>query len=411
MEEFSYDTLQKNLAKTGAGKEDSLVKVNAHIHTPYSFSAFEDVEHPFRLAAAEGIGVLGINDFYTTDGYSEFAEFALKYRIFPLFNIEFMALQKELQQAGIRVNDPQNPGRTYLSGKGLRFPVSMGKESSLKMTSLQQESNRQTYQMIERLNDFLLSIGAGLQLDAKTVHKRLARNLFRERHIAAAIRQAVIEKYNSSEDCRNAFKAIFSGVEPSSDISNTAQLENEIRNRLLKVGGPAYVAEDEKAFLSLPEVIDLIRDAGGIPCYPVLLDDPKGNITDFERDFETLASTLREKGIYMIELIPGRNDAGILRKFVHFFDSQGFVVTFGSEHNTPQLDPLAITCRHSITLDDQLLEINYRGAAIIAAHQYLVSRGKTGFPADHFPSSDTLNDLATLGKRIIYCFVNPSCHE
>lgn len=413
MKEILYDAIHDNLAKAGSCAEsaDSPVKVNAHIHTPYSFSAFNDVQHPFRMAEEEGIGVLGINDFYTTDGYSEFAEFAMKYRIFPLFNIEFMALQKEEQHAGIRVNDPQNPGRTYISGKGLRFPVSMGSESVRTMTSLQEESNRQTYQMMDRLNEFLLSVGAGLHFDAEAIHKRLARNLFRERHIAAAIRQAVVDKYTSGEDIRSAFKAIFSGIEPVSDIGNTAQLENEIRNRLLKAGGPAYVPEDEKAFLSLPDVIALIRDAGGIPCYPVLLDDPKGNFTDFEGDFEALASTLREKGIYMIELIPGRNDAGILKKFVHYFDTQGFVVTFGSEHNTPQLDPLTISCRNAVPLDKHLLEINYRGAAIIAAHQYLVSRGESGFPADHFPLMDTLDALATLGKKVISCFINSSYHE
>lgn len=408
MKEILYDTIHEYLSKAGSFGENgnAPVKVNAHIHTPYSFSAFDDVEHPFRLAKEEGIGVLGINDFYTTDGYSEFAEFAVKYRIFPLFNIEFMALQKAEQQAGIRVNDPQNPGRTYISGKGLRFPVSMGTDSLRKMTSLQEESNRQTYQMIDRLNEFLSTIDAGLHFDAAAIHKRQARNLFRERHIAAAVRQVVMDINSSADDIRSAFKDIFSGVEPVSDISNTAQLENEIRNRLLKAGGPAYVAEDEKAFLSLPEVIALIRDAGGIPCYPVLLDDPKGNFTDFEEDFDALAKNLRDKEIYMIELIPGRNDAGILKKFVQYFDSLGFVVSFGSEHNTPQLDPLTITSRKAVPLDKYLLEINYRGAAIIAAHQYLVSMGQPGFPAENFPSVETLDALAKLGKKVIYCFNN-----
>ncbi len=44
-------------------------KVNGHIHTPYSFSAFHSMEQPFVMAREEGIAVLGINDFYTMDGY------------------------------------------------------------------------------------------------------------------------------------------------------------------------------------------------------------------------------------------------------------------------------------------------------------------------------------------------------
>ena len=44
--------------------------VNAHLHTPYSFSAFKDITQAMNMAVAEGVRVMGINDFYTTDGYA-----------------------------------------------------------------------------------------------------------------------------------------------------------------------------------------------------------------------------------------------------------------------------------------------------------------------------------------------------
>ena len=72
------------------------------------------------------------------------------------------------------------------------------------------------------------------------------------------------------------FKKIFSGKEPKSAMGNIAGLENEIRGNLLKSGGAAFVTEDPKAFLSLEEVKNIIIDAGGIPCYPVLLDFGNG---------------------------------------------------------------------------------------------------------------------------------------
>ena len=62
--------------------------INGHIHTPHSFSAFSEIKQAFEMAKAEGISVLGINDFYTSDGYNEFAELAVANNIFPLFNIE-----------------------------------------------------------------------------------------------------------------------------------------------------------------------------------------------------------------------------------------------------------------------------------------------------------------------------------
>ena len=70
-------------------------KSNAHIHTPYSFSSFENIVQIFELAVKEDIKILGINDFIVTQGYKEFFDNAIKYKIFPLFNIEFIGLIKE----------------------------------------------------------------------------------------------------------------------------------------------------------------------------------------------------------------------------------------------------------------------------------------------------------------------------
>lgn len=403
---YQFSVSNSHSGKDNRGIGEDIISINGHIHTPHSFSAFNSMEQPFQMAAEEEISVLGINDFYTTDGYSEFAKWAKAYRVFPLFNIEFMALQKEWQKTGMRVNDPQNPGRTYLSGKGLSFPVSAGEKSIKKLKTLQKESNRQTWQMIDKLNDFLATSSLSIRFDASTVQKELARNLLRERHIATAVRIAIFERYDTETERINAFTELFSGQAPKSSIQNLAALENEIRNKLLKSGGPAYVAEDEKAFLSLEEVIEIIHDFGGIPCYPVLLDDANGKFTDFEANFATMAKTLKSNRIYMIELIPGRNDCTILKNFVEYFDAEGFAITFGSEHNTPQLDKLTISCRGGTPLDDELRRINYKGTAEIAAHQYLMANGKPGFPTSHFPDKNQFTELETIGKKVISNFIN-----
>jgi len=51
-----------------------MLKVNAHLHTPFSFSAFRDIDEALDRAVAEEVKVLGINDFYTAEGYQEWAE-------------------------------------------------------------------------------------------------------------------------------------------------------------------------------------------------------------------------------------------------------------------------------------------------------------------------------------------------
>jgi hypothetical protein len=388
-------------------KKQPVPEINGHIHTPHSFSAFSSIDLAFQMARHEGISVLGINDFYTTDGYEEFAEMAMRFNIFPLFNIEFIGLQKDLQEAGIRVNDPNNPGRTYFSGKGLRYPVKMSENSSKKIKTLQEESNRQTYQMVEKLNAFFAENQINLHFDTAKLQQKLAKNLFRERHIAQAIRLTIFEEESTADGRKRLFEKLFSGKALKAPLGRAASIENEIRSNLLKAGGTAFVPEDPKAFLSLEEVLGIITDAGGIPCYPVLLDDANGNFTDYEADKEKLLKELVKNDVFCIELIPGRNDYEILKDFVSFFHQNGFVITFGTEHNTPQLDPLKVSCRGGVPLDNELMEINYEGAAIIAAHQYLLSLGMAGYLDGRKAKIAEKEKFVELGKAVIAYFQKP----
>lgn len=402
----SFPDKQVLLTEAKSKSATRFLLVNGHFHTPFSFSAFTEIEQPFQMAKAEGVQVLGINDFYTTDGYPEFAALAQYYKIFPLFNIEFMALQSDLQEQGVRVNDPANPGRTYMSGKGLSYPFNIGGPEKALLEQVQHESNVQTAEMVEKLNAFLQEIGSDIQFSFDELKAKYAKNMLRERHIAKALRIAIDEKFAAESGKKTFYLKIFSGKEPKSALNDVAGLENEIRGNLLKAGGKAFVPEDPKAFLSLEQVNRLIISAGGIPCYPVLLDDPKGVCTDFEADADKLYQRLVDRNIFSIELIPGRNDFTILKKFVQFFRSKNFVISFGTEHNTPQLDPVKVSCRGGVPLDDDLNRIGYEGACIIAAHQYLVANGEEGFlRTDGTGKTDEYDSFVELGNAVIKKFV------
>ncbi len=125
-------------------------EANAHIHTPYSFSAFSDLDSIFKMAVSEKVTVLGINDFYVTDGYDSFHKGCIENKIFPLFNIEFIGLLKEEQKNGIRINDPNNPGRIYFSGKGLDYPFHTGFMLRKQLKSVIRESQIQIKAMISK---------------------------------------------------------------------------------------------------------------------------------------------------------------------------------------------------------------------------------------------------------------------
>lgn len=59
------------------------------MHTPYSFSAFRDIDDALDRAATENVKVVGINDFYTTAGYDEWAVGCEKenYTLFSISNL------------------------------------------------------------------------------------------------------------------------------------------------------------------------------------------------------------------------------------------------------------------------------------------------------------------------------------
>lgn len=382
-------------------------EVNGHIHTPYSFSAFSSVNPIFEMAVKEDIRILGINDFYTTGGYLEFHENALENWVFPLFNIEFIALDRELQKKGVRVNDPNNPGRTYFSGKGLDFPESLDAAHAEIVKTIKAESLHQVAIMVDKTNSVLAGIHSDLRLDYQDILKNYARDIVRERHIAKALRISIFQEFSTIGERKAFLTTLYDGKEPKANLESNSAVEIEIRNNLLKAGGKAFVEEDEKAFLSLDAVIDIIVNAGGIPCYPVLLDDPKGNITDYEVDKEALLAELSRKKIFCIELIPGRNDAGILEDFVQFFHSKEFIILFGTEHNTPDMIPLTVSCRHQVRLPDELKKISFDSACIIAAHQYLRAQGFES-QVMHWNEldSDQKKSILTLGKAVVYHFTN-----
>lgn len=358
----------------------NLPKVNAHLHTPFSFSAFRDIDDALDRAVAEKVKVVGINDFYTAEGYEEWMEGCYKRGLYPLFGIEFISLNEEDQKAGLRVNDPGNPGRTYISGKGLLQPFKLSEPYASQLTNVRTEANKQVEAMCEKLNGILTAKNVGFVLDMDWIKDNLSKGSVRERHLAKALRLKVYE--NSGDNptsIKNLLEEIFDGKELKSDTENLAGVENEIRANLLKAGGSAFVPETVEAFLPMQTVCKIILAAGGIPTYPFLADDAQGNYTDFERDLEHVAKQLTERGFHSVEFITTRNDMNLLEKYATYLHNQGFIVTLGSEHNSPSMEPIELFARNQTPLSEKLLRVNYEGACIIAAHQHLVAQGLSGY--------------------------------
>jgi hypothetical protein len=376
--------------------------VNAHMHTPFSFSAFTEISDALDRSINENVKVVGINDFYTTDGFEEWADGCVKRKLFPLFNIELISLNRADQAAGIKVNDPNNPGRTYLSGKGLAFPSKLDEPFASILESVKIESNLQVQEMCAKLNEVLAGFNAGFQLDFEEIKATLTKGMVRERHLAKALREKIASQIASTEEQQTFYKTVFGGKALKSAIGNFAAIENEIRGNLLKAGGAAFIPESPEAFLDMEMVCKIILNAGGIPTYPFLADDNNGNFTDFEGDKVTALKVLRERNIWSIELIPTRNSLAVLEDYVVYFSKNGMVVTLGSEHNTPAMEPIELFARNSTPLSKKVLDINYEGACITAAHQYLVATEGSGYlDKTGKPDLTQKDTFVTLGKALI----------
>jgi hypothetical protein len=322
-----------------------------------------------------------------------------------------MGLIKQYQNNGIRVNDPNNPGRIYMSGKGLLYPFRLRKELLDKIIRVREASNKQTEQMTLKANHYFTEKGIPIKLDYDTIQKNYTKGLVRERHISKAIRLEIERLQIDRLEVREFLKKLYNGRATAVETENFSALENEIRNNLLKAGSPAFVAEDKNAFLDIDEIIEIIIDSGGIPCYPALLDDSMGNYTDFEKDWDNMHRELTAMNIGCIELIPPRNSQETLYKFVKYFNERKYIITFGTEHNTPEMTNLTVSCRHNDPLRDYLLKITYKGSCVIAAHQHVKKFGvksselrvlEGGYlDENNKPKREHINEFAEYGNKII----------
>ncbi|MCK4745631.1 MAG: hypothetical protein KAT15_01280, partial [Bacteroidales bacterium] len=390
-----------------SARDRDIPQVNAHLHTPHSFSFFKSIPGIFEQALKENVRVLGINDFFLADGFREFYEEGLKSRIFPMFNIEIVGLMLKEQYDRFRINDPVNPGRTYLSGKGLDYPFHLDESLACRLQNASFEIQLYTKEIIEKAGKILQEVAPGLTLKYSEVKRIFAREFVTERHISRAIRTLIFDKFPDASDRKKILMKLCEMQECTADMSDYACVENMIRTHFLKSGGRAFVAEESSAFLPVSEALQIILSAGGIPCYSVLLDDDKGRCTEYEANKQILLNELLAHNIQCIEFIPSRNHPDILKDYARFFRKNDFLVLFGTAHSTPEQKPLRVCTRDGEYLDEELTGIAIDGASIIAAHQYLRARKERGYVGpEGIPQKDRINEFIALGKAVIHKFIS-----
>jgi hypothetical protein len=391
--------------------ESTPIRSNAHIHLPPNFSAFETVSQAVELAAEQGVEVLGASNYYDYHVYGEFAHEAKRYGIFPLYGLEIITLVDDLLQKGVKINDPGNPGKFYLCGKGITQFAPMNDEGCALLAVIRQNDSKRMAEMAAKMAEIFAANGIDTGLSASLIKGDIARRndcptdtvYLQERHLAQAFQEAIFEHTNSSE--RPAVLEKLFGTPSKADQDDAPAIQGEIRSYLMKAGKAAFVDE---TFVGFDHAYRLILALGGIPSYPTLADGTKPVCT-FETPVESLIEEIQNRGLTAAELIPIRNTPEVLGDYVRAMRNAGLVVTAGTEHNTLDLLPIEPTCLNGAPIPDDVRAIFEEGTCVIAAHQYLTLSGKPGFVdetgkpnADYASSDERIVAFAKLGAALIH---------
>jgi len=384
--------------------------VNTHVHLPPNFSAFVTADDAVLTAAAQGVRVMGASNFHDQRIYARFAGQARAAGIVPLFGIEFIATDGDLLEAGTRINDPANPGRIYLCGKGVN-PFAAPTETAFRLAADARRTDVDRMRlMVALLRTCFAEAGLATLITDDTIAEEVAERagverdwvVLQERHVARAFQEAVF-LVTAPEDRASLLARTFGG--PSAvNIEDPVAVQGEIRSRLMKTGRPAFVPESP---VSIADAYRLVLEMDGIPCYPTLADGI-APICPWETPAESLAERVLARGIHAAELIPNRNQPAVVDAYVTAFRSAGIIVTAGTEHNTAERIPLEPRCADGSLPSEAALDVFWEGTCVIAAHQLLRAQGKPGFvdrdgvPNADFPDAEArIRWFAALGAELI----------
>ena len=343
---------------------------NCHIHTSESFSVFRSPAEAVWQAAREGIAVLGINDHYTVAGHEEFRRACEVAGIAAGFSLEAVAVDRDAAEAGLKLNDPDNPGRIYLCGKGItQYPADTTTEmrNLARMRAALDRRNREmTGKVVELFKDRLGADGPTWE----NVVALTPRGNATERHVAFAVLLRLRELATQQGKPLAEIMAALCGSTPPA-AGDDATLQIFLRAKLLKAGAPCFVREDPDAFVSVADLRGIFLAYGSIPTYPVL-----GNpVLAGEQNIEALLDRLESMGFYSVEVIPTRNTRERLGEIVSAARRRWWPVFNGTEHNTPESRPLL----DPFALDPEFEPWFRQTTALLLGHQRLVAQGKQGF--------------------------------
>ena len=311
--------------------------INLHVHTNESFSVFRSPAEAVWQAYQEDIEYFGIDDHYTTAGHEEFGLACEIARIKAVFSLEAKAMDPDALAKGIRINDPTNPGRVYLIGKGVSRELKPGSKSHTLLRSVREAIQRRNRTIVERLNTHAVEKGHAMDLTYSEVQALTPRGNATERHAIQAFCETVDSLAGCPEERKRIYETLLSTEMDEERLQKPWEVQAIARAQLIRSGMPCYVKEDSEAFPTLEGLIRIYLDYGAIPTYSIMANP----LTKGEEDIEALTRKVKQQGLVAFEMFDFRGTADErVREIMAIAGDHGYPVFIGSENNTKELFPL-----------------------------------------------------------------------
>jgi hypothetical protein len=266
-----------------------------HMHSHFSFNAFD--YSPAQLideAARHGLYAVAICDFDVLDGLREFQSAADAVGMRVAVGMETRVFFAEY--GDVSINSPGEPGVYYFMGMGFGKLPAADSAAGRTLRELRDRSRDRNMALIRRIGEAIPELSLDYQRDVLPLTPS---GNATERHIV----KALIAKAEAGDAKRIWSKTLgATGEKLDALLADGVALQNTVRSKLMKAGGPGYVKPDRDTFPPLEQVVSMIIEAGGIPMATWLDGTSEG-----EKDIRAQLECLRSKGIAALNIVPDRN--------------------------------------------------------------------------------------------------------
>ena len=276
-------------------KEGNL-DINMHCHTFFSFNAYGySPTSLVWLAKKNGWKMVGMVDFDVLDGIDEFLQACEIGEVRGTAGIETRVFIPEFSNR--EINSPGEPGVAYHMGIGFSGTKVTSPATPI-LKDLRNRAVHRNQMVIQRVNSILQPVTIDYETDVLPLSPSATPT---ERHIVLAYIRAV-EKEILNLTSFWSEKLQMTPDEITGLLTDSAKLQNQVRSKLMKRGGPGYVMPTPNTFPSVEEFHNLILECGALPCFAWLDGTSKG-----EEDIDELLELMIDKGVVTVNIIPDRN--------------------------------------------------------------------------------------------------------